>query len=157
MPTCCVHETTVEAVQKQLPDEAQQEELAEFFRVMGSSTRIGILCCLMTQEEMCVGDIAAAYYVLDAIDVQTTGFDEDSEKPVWGNASHNPDNVILNQKEINDKKVPNVVGMGAKDAVYLLESMGLRVQITGIGKVKSQSIPAGNTLHKGRTIQLRLH
>ena len=60
MPTCCVHETTVEAVQKQLPDEAQQEELAEFFRVMGSSTRIGILCCLMTQEEMCVGDIAAA-------------------------------------------------------------------------------------------------
>ena len=103
------------------------------------------------------GDIAAAYYVLDAIDVQTTGFDEDSEKPVWGNASHNPDNVILNQKEINDKKVPNVVGMGAKDAVYLLESMGLRVQITGIGKVKSQSIPAGNTLHKGRTIQLRLH
>ena len=103
------------------------------------------------------GDIAAAYYVLDAIDVQTTGFDEDSEKPVWGNASHNPDNVILSQKEINDKKVPNVVGMGAKDAVYLLESMGLRVQITGIGKVKSQSIPAGNTLHKGRTIQLRLH
>ena len=103
------------------------------------------------------GDIAAAYYVLDAIDVQTTGFDEDSEKPVWGNASHNPNNVILSQKEINDKKVPNVVGMGAKDAVYLLESMGLRVQITGIGKVKSQSIPAGNTLHKGRTIQLRLH
>ena len=103
------------------------------------------------------GDIAAAYYVLDAINVQTTGFDEDSEKPVWGNASHNPNNVILSQKEINDKKVPNVVGMGAKDAVYLLESMGLRVQITGIGKVKSQSIPAGNTLHKGRTIQLRLH
>ena len=103
------------------------------------------------------GDIAAANYVLDAIDVQTTGFDEDSEKPVWGNASHNPNNVILSQKEINDKKVPNVVGMGAKDAVYLLESMGLRVQITGIGKVKSQSIPAGNTLHKGRTIQLRLH
>ena len=103
------------------------------------------------------GDIAAAYYVLDAIDVQTTGFDEDSEKPVWGNASHNPNNVILSQKEINDMKVPNVVGMGAKDAVYLLESMGLRVQITGIGKVKSQSIPAGNTLHKGRTIQLRLH
>ena len=60
MPTCCVHETTVEAVQKHLPDDTQQETLAEFFRVMGSSTRVGILCCLMAQEEMCVGDISAA-------------------------------------------------------------------------------------------------
>jgi|MGYP000690866067 PASTA domain. len=47
--------------------------------------------------------------------------------------------------------------MGAKDAVYLLESMGLKARITGIGKVKSQSIPAGNTLRKGQTIQLRLN
>jgi len=46
--------------------------------------------------------------------------------------------------------------MGAKDAVYLLESLGLRVHLSGMGKVKSQSIPAGNTLHKGKTIQLRL-
>ena len=47
--------------------------------------------------------------------------------------------------------------MGAKDAVYLLESVGLKVQLSGMGKVKSQSIPAGNTLHKGKTIQLRLN
>ncbi len=37
------------------------------------------------------------------------------------------------------------------------ESMGLKARITGIGKVKSQSIPAGNTLRKGQTIQLRLN
>lgn len=60
MHECCVHEGTVQKVQNALPDETQQEALAEFFRVMGSSTRVGILCCLMTQEEMCVGDIAAA-------------------------------------------------------------------------------------------------
>lgn len=60
MPECCVHEQTVEAVRKLLPADAQQEALADFFRVMGSSTRVGILCCLMAQEEMCVGDIAAA-------------------------------------------------------------------------------------------------
>ena len=51
----------------------------------------------------------------------------------------------------------HLIGMGAKDAVYLLESMGLKARITGIGKVKSQSIPAGNTLRKGQTIQLRLN
>lgn len=60
MHECCVHEGTVHKVQSALPAETQQEALAEFFRVMGSSTRVGILCCLMAQEEMCVGDIAAA-------------------------------------------------------------------------------------------------
>lgn len=60
MHECCVHEGTVEAVKKTLPAESQQESLAEFFRMMGSSTRVGILCCLMAQEEMCVGDISAA-------------------------------------------------------------------------------------------------
>lgn len=60
MHECCVHENTVKEVRQALPDEQQQESLAEFFRMMGSSTRVGILCCLMTQEEMCVGDISAA-------------------------------------------------------------------------------------------------
>lgn len=60
MHECCVHQGTVQKVQSTLPDETRQEALAEFFRVMGSSTRVGILCCLMAQDEMCVGDIAAA-------------------------------------------------------------------------------------------------
>ena len=64
-----------------------------------------------------------------------------------------------NMRELNKDDltiIPDVIGMGAKDAVYLLESMGLRVQVSGIGKVKSQNIPAGNTLVKGKTIQLKL-
>ena len=66
--------------------------------------------------------------------------------------------ISLNEEKKPDlKKVPNVIGMGAKDAVYLLEKAGLKVQLSGIGKVKSQSIPSGNTLHKGKTILLRLN
>lgn len=52
--------------------------------------------------------------------------------------------------------VPNVIGMGAKDAVYLLESKGLRVQLYGIGKVRSQSIAGGSRLVKGQTVTLQL-
>ena len=102
------------------------------------------------------GDLIATQYVLDAINVETNGFNEDSEKPIWGNISHNPENIILNKKDIDSKKVPSVIGMGAKDAVFLLESLGLKVQIIGIGKVKTQSIPAGNQINRGKTIQLRL-
>lgn len=34
---------------------------------------------------------------------------------------------------IREGLVPNVVGMGAKDAVYLLESVGLRASLNGMG------------------------
>jgi cell division protein FtsI (penicillin-binding protein 3) len=82
------------------------------------------------------GILADAQYILDKIKANPVNLGE--------------------EKQQDPKRVPNVVGMGAKDAVYLLESAGLKVQLSGMGKVKSQSIPAGNTLHKGKTIQLRL-
>ena len=106
------------------------------------------------------GDLIAANYILDDIDIETisSSIKKDEDKPVWGRITHTPNiNITLAPNEINTKRVPNVVGMGAKDAVYLLESLGLKVQIVGMGKVKSQSILAGNTLQKGKTIQLRLN
>ena len=78
-------------------------------------------------------------------------------KIIWGKVEHQPNqNITLTPKEVDSKKVPSVIGMGAKDAVYLLESLGLKVHISGIGKVRSQSIPSGNTLVKGKTIHLKL-
>ena len=104
------------------------------------------------------GNMASAQYILDAIDVETVTTERyDKNKPSWGNVTHNPNqNITLTSNEVSDKKVPRVIGMGAKDAVYLLESLGLRVYLSGMGKVKSQSIPPGNTLQKGKTIQLKL-
>ena len=104
------------------------------------------------------GNLANARYILDEIDITTTGVDKhDESKPLWGDVTHHPNqNIALTPKEIGEKKVPKVIGMGAKDAVYLLESLGLRVHLSGMGKVRNQSIPAGNTLVKGKTIQLRL-
>ena len=105
------------------------------------------------------GDLAETRYVLDEINTQVTGVDNKRKnKPIWGSVSHQPNQSIsLNPKEMDEKRVPSVIGMGAKDAVFLLESLGLKVHLAGMGKVKSQSIPAGNTLHKGRTIQLKLN
>ena len=104
------------------------------------------------------GNMVSARYILDEIDVKVMGIEKYNEdKPIWGKVVHEPNQFItLNESEINEKKVPKVIGMGAKDAVYLLESLGLKVHLTGMGIVKSQSIPAGNALHKGKTIQLRL-
>lgn len=52
--------------------------------------------------------------------------------------------------------VPDVSGMGLKDAVYLLEKQGLNVQVQGRGKVQLQSIAPGTKANKGQTIILQL-
>jgi cell division protein FtsI (penicillin-binding protein 3) len=46
--------------------------------------------------------------------------------------------------------------MGAKDAVYLLESRGLRVQMNGYGRVVQQSIPAYSAIRRGEVIGIQL-
>jgi len=53
--------------------------------------------------------------------------------------------------------VPDVKGMGLKDALYLLENAGLRVEIKGTGKVIAQSIPGGSKIGKDRTIVIELN
>ena len=52
--------------------------------------------------------------------------------------------------------VPDVKGMGLKDALYLLENAGLRVVIKGAGKVTAQSLPGGAAIGKEQTIVIEL-
>jgi cell division protein FtsI (penicillin-binding protein 3) len=52
--------------------------------------------------------------------------------------------------------IPNVKGMAGMDAVALFGNLGLKVKIIGVGKVKKQSIQAGETLDKNTTIILEL-
>lgn len=55
------------------------------------------------------------------------------------------------------KKVPDVTGLGLKDALYLLENMGLRVEAKGKGKVIYQSLAQNTDFHKGQSINLQLN
>ncbi|HSQ43663.1 MAG TPA: penicillin-binding transpeptidase domain-containing protein, partial [Ginsengibacter sp.] len=55
------------------------------------------------------------------------------------------------------KKVPDVTGFGLKDAVYLLENMGLKVEAKGKGKVIYQSLVQNTDFHKGQSINLQLN
>jgi len=52
--------------------------------------------------------------------------------------------------------IPNVKGMAGMDAVALFGNLGLKVKIIGVGKVKKQSIQAGETLDKNTIITLEL-
>jgi cell division protein FtsI (penicillin-binding protein 3) len=67
----------------------------------------------------------------------------------WVNKTHQ---AYLPEEE----KVPNVLGMGLRDALYLLESQGLQVKPVGRGAVKKQSIQPGTRLQRGQQIIIEL-
>jgi cell division protein FtsI (penicillin-binding protein 3) len=70
----------------------------------------------------------------------------------------NKDNqvVALETRNIEKGKVPNVLGMGLRDALYLLENQGLFVDFSGSGRVVNQSITPGTPVFKGSLIKLEL-
>ena len=55
---------------------------------------------------------------------------------------------VLREQKLSDGIVPNVVGLSIKDAVYMLENMGMRVRFSGKGKVVKQSVAAGSKIDK---------
>jgi cell division protein FtsI (penicillin-binding protein 3) len=63
---------------------------------------------------------------------------------------------VMKGTVVQQKMMPNVKGMGLKDALYLLENVGVKVVSKGKGKIINQSIPAGTPLTKGWTIYIEL-
>lgn len=78
------------------------------------------------------------------------------EQSDWSRVSTGRDSVIVKPSSIKAGLVPNVVGMGLQDAIYILENAGLNVTVKGHGTVKKQSIPNGARLsnHSSITIEL---
>jgi cell division protein FtsI (penicillin-binding protein 3) len=74
----------------------------------------------------------------------------------WVVASSLAGQVQLQQTETENAVVPNVSGMSLRDALYLLENKGLKVNFNGKGKVISQSISPGTLLTPNATIDLVL-
>ena len=67
-----------------------------------------------------------------------------------------PISVTLLPQIVINGKMPDVTGMGIKDALFLLEQMGLKVMVNGKGAVVRQSILPGSLITKGSTVILDL-
>ncbi|MFD2909975.1 penicillin-binding protein [Flavobacterium ardleyense] len=57
---------------------------------------------------------------------------------------------------IENSIVPNVKGMDGMDAIALLENLGLKVKVVGLGKVRTQSLTSGQVFNKNQTITIEL-
>jgi len=74
----------------------------------------------------------------------------------WVQVSIAGNKALVKQQSMLSNQVPDVRGLGLKDAIYLLENQGIRVQIVGRGIVKSQSVPAGVPIKKNMVVLIEL-
>ena len=98
------------------------------------------------------GNVLAAQYVLKELGMKTDG----GKGYEWGTVSAEKGRVTFQPMDVSADVVPNVTGMGARDAVYALSTRGMTVRMKGKGKVVSQSVPSGSKVVKGRTVILEL-
>jgi cell division protein FtsI (penicillin-binding protein 3) len=64
--------------------------------------------------------------------------------------------IDLGNRYIDDHTMPNVIGMGVKDALYILENQGLNVDVRGRGSIREQSVPPGESIEPGDKVVLEM-
>ena len=73
----------------------------------------------------------------------------------WALVSPDNTKLELTGNNTNTTQVPDVRGMGLRDALYILENKGLKVKMQGVGRIKQQSITPGTKVN-GQTIELTM-
>jgi cell division protein FtsI (penicillin-binding protein 3) len=83
-------------------------------------------------------------------------FEQGNKEAMWVSTRSTPDGVVLSSRLITGELVPNVVDMGLKDALYLLERKGMKVVVDGRGTVRNQSVQAGSLIRTGTVVKLNM-
>jgi cell division protein FtsI (penicillin-binding protein 3) len=92
--------------------------------------------------------------VMNELNISYKDSSSDSE---WARLYASNNQTILNNQTVNKQLMPDVKGMGLRDALYLLEGMNLKVATNGRGKVKSQSIQPGVAIAKNQAVKIELN
>ncbi|MEI9945902.1 MAG: penicillin-binding protein [Chitinophagaceae bacterium] len=96
------------------------------------------------------GDIKNVYNTLKV------GYTDSSAQSGWGRIAAVNYQPVIKANAINKQVMPDVKGMGLKDALYLLENLGIKVSVKGKGRVTNQSIAPGTALTKDMAVMLEL-
>lgn len=99
------------------------------------------------------GNASEIILVLRDLGVKNASFNFGYE---WASSKNKDGKVLLYEKKIIGGKMPDVKGMGLKDALYVLENKGLKVVVRGSGKVIKQSLNAGTEIQSGQKITIEL-
>jgi len=95
-------------------------------------------------------DLSDAYKAMGFNIVQSGG------TSVWAQPGLSNEKVILTAEPVARGVMPDVKGMGLKDAIYMLEGMGMNVLVKGKGTVVRQTVQPGSLIHKGMPVVIEL-
>jgi cell division protein FtsI (penicillin-binding protein 3) len=95
-------------------------------------------------------DLSQAFTMLDMNSRADNGASPWSKPEVSG------DKIVLAPSNIVKGIMPDVTGMGLKDALYLLEQQGLNVLVNGKGAVVKQSVGPGSAIYRGMPVVIEL-
>jgi len=94
-------------------------------------------------------DMKQIYSTFNAVFKETTA-------NTFASSHFENDSVFFREKTFIENLVPEVVGMGLKDAIYIMENAGLSVRFSGRGIVRSQSLRPGTRIQEGSVVYLTL-
>lgn len=100
------------------------------------------------------GDMSAARDVLAGLHIPYTSDNVGDNS--WGSAYDESGIRLVGSAGVDMSRMPDLRGVGLRDAVFQLESMGLKVSATGKGRVASQSIQPGAAVRKGMRVRIEL-
>lgn len=94
----------------------------------------------------------------EEVALETTDLGILADKPGTELVSAVPEEKKIRVSPLETQKgvVPDVTGMGAGDALFLLENAGLKVRMTGMGRVTKQSLDPGLPVAGGESVDLVL-
>jgi cell division protein FtsI (penicillin-binding protein 3) len=81
-------------------------------------------------------------------------YTDSAQQNFWSQVRDYQYKPLVTGNTVKPKLMPDLKGLGLKDALYLLENIGIKVVIDGRGKVANQSIPPGTGLKNGMTVYL---
>ena len=108
------------------------------------------------------GNVLAADYVLTHLGIKTNtswGGSYANGNPIWGRAERVGGKSVrlVKEKQYGKGTVPNIYGMGARDAIFAMESRGIKTKLYGRGKVTKQSLMPGTRVKKGAVCSIELN
>ena len=85
-----------------------------------------------------------------------TGMKVSMPEARWTRVRQSGAALVAKPENFDMELMPDVTGLGLRDAIFLLENMGLSVKPSGKGKVKKQSIPAGTRVNRNSLVTIEL-
>ena len=108
-------------------------------------------------------DSAGFYYSGETTDIKyllasmKAPYIDSAEKGEWSSVYAYDFKPVVSEKNIDTARMPNLKGLGLKDALYLLETSGLKVKAKGKGKVMAQFPEAGSAFTKKQEVIIELN